>query len=249
MPRTEVTGNQVKDESLTHLDIGPAAVRGSDANGGSQREIEQGTVSDVDLRDDAVTPAKLADTGNFEVGTLSFNAGSASNPSLRFKTDSNTGIFSPGADIFAISTGTTEGLRIDASQNVGLGGSTVTDAILSLNTTTKAFLPPRLTETQRDNISTPTAGMMIYNTTSDTINIYTTSWGEVAATETDPFSIHLNGDNSPTAAIDWNKQELQQVVIHQLASDPGSPAEGQIWYNTTTKQWVGYNGTNNVVLG
>jgi hypothetical protein len=130
-----------------------------------------------------------------------------------------------------------------------LGGSSVTDTILSLNTTTKAFLPPRLTTTQRDAIGTPVAGMMIYNDTTSTLNIYTTSWGEVAATETDPYSLHLDGSNSPSAAIDWDQKEIQQLVIHKLASDPVSPVEGQIWYNTTTKQWKGQNDSSIVILG
>lgn len=33
--------------------------------------------------------------------------------------------------------------------------------------------------------------------------------------------------------IDLNSLEIRNVVIHLLGSDPGSPVEGQIWYNTT----------------
>lgn len=28
-----------------------------------------------------------------------------------------------------------------------------------------------------------------------------------------------------------------------VATDPSSPVEGQVWYNTTTHAWKGYNGT------
>ena len=35
--------------------------------------------------------------------------------------------------------------------------------------------------------------------------------------------------------IDLNSNELQNAKIHVLASDPGSPVEGQLWYNSTTK--------------
>ena len=91
--------------------------------------------------------------------------------------------------------------------------------------------------------------MIIYNSNTDVLNIYTSSWGELPVTETDPLSIHLNGDNSPSTAIDWNKQELQQMVVHKLAADPVSPDEGQIWYNTTDKQWKGQNDTEVVILG
>ena len=36
--------------------------------------------------------------------------------------------------------------------------------------------------------------------------------------------------------IDANNNELQNAKIHLLASDPGSPADGLVWINTTT--WV-----------
>lgn len=32
--------------------------------------------------------------------------------------------------------------------------------------------------------------------------------------------------------IDLNSNEIRNVVVHLLGSDPGSPTEGQIWYNT-----------------
>ena len=47
--------------------------------------------------------------------------GSASNPSLKFAGDSNTGLYSPGADQLALSTNGTGRLFVDASGNVGVG--------------------------------------------------------------------------------------------------------------------------------
>lgn len=42
---------------------------------------------------------------------------------------------------------------------------------------------------------------------------------------------------------------IKNIEITGVASDPVSPVEGQIFYNTTTHQWVGFNGTSNVILG
>lgn len=53
--------------------------------------------------------------------------GTASNPSYE-GTDSNTGIFFPAADTVAIGTGGTEALRVNSSQNVGIGTSSPTAA-------------------------------------------------------------------------------------------------------------------------
>lgn len=46
-------------------------------------------------------------------------------------------------------------------------------SILDLNSTTRAFLPPRMTTAQRDAISSPTEGMTIYNTTTHQLETYT----------------------------------------------------------------------------
>lgn len=43
-------------------------------------------------------------------------------------------------------------------------------AILDVSSTTKGFLPPRMTITQRNNISAPAIGLIIYNTTENCIN-------------------------------------------------------------------------------
>ena len=67
------------------------------------------------------------------------------------------------------------------SGNVVIGNTSgTTDVILDVQSTTKAFAPPRMTETQRDNIATPSAGMVVYNTTTNLLNFYNGSaWGAV----------------------------------------------------------------------
>lgn len=62
---------------------------------------------------------------------------------------------------------------------MGIGAASETASILSLSSTTLGFLPPRMTTTQRDAISTPSAGLLIYNTTTSALNMYTSSWTAV----------------------------------------------------------------------
>ena len=54
-------------------------------------------------------------------GTLTAALGSASTPGITFTGDLNTGIYSPGADQVAISTGGTERVRIDSSGRLLVG--------------------------------------------------------------------------------------------------------------------------------
>jgi hypothetical protein len=62
--------------------------------------------------------------------------GSAGTPSLKFTGDTNTGIYSPGADQVAISTNGTGRLFVDSSGNVKIGGTSSIDTNgLSVETT------------------------------------------------------------------------------------------------------------------
>ncbi len=53
-------------------------------------------------------------------------------------------------------------------------------AILDLTSTSRGFLPPRMTNTQRDAITSPTEGLTIYSLTDHTLNFYNgTAWTAV----------------------------------------------------------------------
>ena len=60
--------------------------------------------------------------------------GTASNPAIE-GTDSNTGIFYPAADTVAIGTGGTEALRVNSSQNVGIGTTSPTAKLQATGST------------------------------------------------------------------------------------------------------------------
>ena len=65
----------------------------------------------------------------------------------------------------------------NASKSLLLGGgSDNPSSLLTLNSTNKGLLIPRMTTTQRNTI-TPTNSLLIYNTTTKGIEIYDTIWG------------------------------------------------------------------------
>jgi len=68
-------------------------------------------------------------------------------------------------------------LKVRVGGNVGIGTTAPNDnAILDTVSTTKAFMPPRMTTTQKAAIPSPTAGMVVYDSTLNKLCVYTTAW-------------------------------------------------------------------------
>lgn len=59
--------------------------------------------------------------------------------------------------------------------------TTSNPSILELQSTTRGLLLPRMTTTQRNAITSPVAGLVIYNTTTNKLNVYTTGWEELTS--------------------------------------------------------------------
>ena len=70
------------------------------------------------------------------------------------------------------------GVCVSILDNVGIGTTSPdTDAILHLSSTTKGFLPPKMTTTQKNAISSPPSGLVLYDTTTNKLCVYNgTSW-------------------------------------------------------------------------
>lgn len=52
-----------------------------------------------------------------------------------------------------------------------------------------------------------------------------------------------------SAKIDMGQTEIEQPVMHKLASAPGTPSLGQIYYNTADNKFYGWNGSAWLDLG
>lgn len=64
----------------------------------------------------------------------------------------------------------------------GSGGSISSVALLQLDSTTKGFLPPRMTTTQKNAISSPPAGLVVYDSTLNKLCVYTgAAWETVTS--------------------------------------------------------------------
>ena len=120
--------------------------------------------------------------------------------------------------------------------------SSNTSAKLQVDSTTQGFAGPRMTTTERNAISTPLAGLEVYDTTLNSKMIYNgTSWD----------SLLPGGGGSGTKVLVKGAMGANQVVNNTIPIvefvDSGTPAGGAIdingeWDNTNHRFTVGASG-------
>lgn len=141
-------------------------------------------------------------------------------------------------------------LRVEGSVAVGTSASPDASAAVDIVSTTKGLLPPRMTTTQRDAISSPATGLLIFNTTTSTLQRYNgAAWADIgggAATYvlrdgtqdpemTGPFSVEVAG----IPATFENDTDAASNVVLKLVTDRATPANGdaailEVWADDTT---------------
>ncbi|MFY8167084.1 MAG: hypothetical protein ACOVJ8_10850, partial [Sediminibacterium sp.] len=97
--------------------------------------------------------------GSFEAGGYN-----ASNPALRNHVF--FGARKSGGNLYVIDNSGNPVHGFYSAGNVGIntGTSMLASAQFQINSTTKGFLPPRMTATERDAISSPATGLVVYQT-------------------------------------------------------------------------------------
>ena len=116
------------DRTITLPNVSGTVVTTGDSGTVTSTMIADGTIVNADVNASAaIAGTKISpDFGSQTIqttGVFSHALGSASSPTVTFTGDTNTGIYSPGADQVAISTGGSGRLFVDASGNIGLGTS------------------------------------------------------------------------------------------------------------------------------
>jgi hypothetical protein len=149
-----------------------------------------------------------------------------------------------------------------ANAQIGIGTNTP-EASVALNIVARGsavgLLLPRLTNTQRDaSIKSPTAGMVIYNSTTKVLQVAISGsfWADVVNGTTSAVASGSTsstgkvgiGTNSPNAnAVLDVTSTTKGVVLPKAATDP-TGVEGMIYYNTTSDIVKLYNGTSWITL-
>lgn len=94
---------------------------------------------------------------------------------IAFRDSGNT------ADTFTVNAaGTAAYFPIATAVGVGTSSNNAA-AILQADSTTRGFLPPRMTTAQKNAISTPPAGLVVYDTDLAKLCVYTTAWETITS--------------------------------------------------------------------
>ncbi len=109
-----------------------------------------------------------------------------------------------------------------ADAQVGIGtNSPSSSAILELSSTTKGFLPPRMSESEKNAISNPVAGLMIYQVNNSPGLYYYTGSAWTGPLTVSDLTGYLKADGSVTATGDLNMggQKITNVATPTSSSD------------------------------
>jgi len=106
-----ITSNLIADGAVSAAKLSDSAVttaKLADSNV-TTAKLADSNVTTAKLAGNSVTTAKIADGVN-----VNFNLGTAAAPSFTFTGDTDTGLYSPGANMLGISTNGTERIRVNA---------------------------------------------------------------------------------------------------------------------------------------
>jgi hypothetical protein len=161
-----LTNSAVIGKVLTGYTSGAGTISSSDSILGAIQKLN-GNVS-------GMTAGNL--TGAVTSTGLATVLGSFSSSNLLTALTDETGT---GAAVFATTPAlVTPILGAATGTSLVLGGTINANAVLDAQSTTKAFMPPRMTTTQKNAIASPTAGMVVYDSTLNSMSYYDgTAWG------------------------------------------------------------------------
>ena len=117
----------------------------------------------------------------YDNGTISFGGGTLSSIGTAFATTTAVTNINTNNNAFtALTTNGTTG-NVNILQSLGVGAASPNaSARLQVDSTTKGFLPPRMTTAEKNAIATPAAGLVVYDSTTNKLCCYNGStWNDL----------------------------------------------------------------------
>ena len=157
--------------------------------------------------------------------------GSASAPTFSFTSDPNTGIYSPGADQLAISTGGSGRLFVDGSGNVSVGNSSAFDTAagrgnISINGSSTALLALGTGGAQKFAIYHDGTNCEVNNLQAGYLELKTQNQPRLRITSAGLVGI---GSSSPVQPLEVVTATGGGIALRPNA---GNATQGLLWYDT-----------------
>jgi uncharacterized protein (TIGR02145 family) len=130
-----------------------------------------------------------------------------------------------------IITGNGQSLAINTD-----GSPANASALLDVKSTSRGFLPPRMTTVQRDLIATPAAGLVIFNSTVNSLQLYD-STGWVSLTTPSNSAVFL--PNIVIGTQQWMSKNLD-VAFYRNGDPIPQVTDPAVWIGLTTGAWCYY---------
>jgi hypothetical protein len=183
--------------------------------------------------------------------------GSAGTPSLKFTGDTNTGIYSPGADQLAVATNGTQRLLINASGNIGVGTASPGYVVHANRATAVNTFYASQNSLAFSLFGTDSAGSsIVYNNSAYPILFYTsgserariTSAGFVGIGNSAPAErLHISGNMRLTGSTGATQTIFAEINANNLSTtnNPGVKIVATTGATTSIHELAFYTTANN----
>ncbi len=150
---------------------------------------------------------------------------------------------------------------VDYQLGVGVSSDVDNSAKLEIQSTSQGFLPPRMTTTQRDAVSNPAEGLVVYNTDTKCINFFNgATWYSMCGEYPLPVgpcggvsAVEYNGQTYNTVEIGdqcWFRENLN-TTKYRSGTSISNVTSNSSWASLSTGAYCNYNNssTNGNIYG
>ncbi len=188
------------------------------------------------IKNQFITVSSTGSVTNTSTQVQKFPNGSASNPSITFTNDVNTGLFATGSDVLGFATNGSEQLRIDSSGNINIGTIYPKSYIYNF------FIS--------GHIETWT-GITYSNTLNLYIAVANTGWNIIKSTDGISWSLSNTGYSYQVDRIRWIGGSINRFYILSMDTTFIYSSDGNTWNEISglpSNQWsdivLGKDGSN-----